>query len=114
MDKLEQHRQAMLALRAQLGHEALSQIASRIDIDPGYVSHMLSPGRKTDQKRIGEERVERLNAAFPGWFAAESGELTTAISCAPPPAYLWPEYLPPPPLRAVAGKPASPCNSFNT
>lgn len=97
MDKFEQRRQALLALRAQLGHGAISQIASRIDVDPSYVSRMLYPEGKAGQKRIGEDNVERLNAAFPGWLEAETGELTTAVSNAPPPGYVRLEHLSPTP-----------------
>jgi phage repressor protein C with HTH and peptisase S24 domain len=97
MDKFEQRRQALLALRAQLGHGAISQIASRIDVDPSYVSRMLYPEGKAGQKRIGEDNVERLNAAFPGWLEAETGELATAVSSAPPPGYVRLEHLSPTP-----------------
>ncbi len=68
MDKFEQRRQALLALRAQLGHGAISQIASRIDVDPSYVSRMLYPEGKAGQKRIGEEAPVSPEDQIPAWL----------------------------------------------
>lgn len=97
MDKFEQRRQALLELRAQLGHGAISQIASRIGVEPSYVSRMLYPEGKAGQKRIGEDNVERLNAAFPGWLQSGATELATAMSADPPPGYVRLEHLSPTP-----------------
>lgn len=68
MDKYEIRRQALTRLRDKLGYGAVASIASAIGKEPNYVSRMLYAPGKQGRKRIGEDSVELLNAAFPGWL----------------------------------------------
>lgn len=59
-----------------MGHGAIRKIAEGIGKDPSYVSRMLYPPTKTGYKRIGEDSVEDLDRAFPGWMtASQSAEM---------------------------------------
>lgn len=68
MDKYELRRSALQRLIDSLGRGGISKVADRIDKQPSYVSRMLFPPTKAGFKRIGEDTVDVLNKAFPGWL----------------------------------------------
>lgn len=78
MDKYEIRRLALVDLRANIGHGAVTKIAAAIGKDPNYVSRMMYPHGKKGRKRIGEDSVELLNQAFPSWLDSESNEPSRA------------------------------------
>ena len=69
MDKYEQRRHALKAMVERLGKGGISAVAERIGKDPSYVSRMLYPETKAGFKRMGEDTVEAMEAAYPGWIA---------------------------------------------
>lgn len=68
MDKFEVRRQALQRLVESIGHGGIARVAGRIGKEPNYVSRMLYPPGKPGKKRIGEDSVDALDAAFPGWL----------------------------------------------
>lgn len=74
MDKYEQRRVTLKKLADHLGRGGITQIAEKIGKQASYVSRMLYPAEKAGFKRIGEDTVDELNSAFPGWFS-NSGEI---------------------------------------
>lgn len=75
MDKYEQRRKALANLVENLGRGGISKIAVMIGKEANYVSRMLYPEGKAGRKRIGEDSVDALDQAFPGWHkAASNGE----------------------------------------
>lgn len=70
MDKFEHRRAALNALIGTLGKGGISAVASRINKDASYVSRMRYPPSKAGFKRMGEDTVDLLNNAYPGWLAA--------------------------------------------
>ncbi|MDR2219753.1 MAG: hypothetical protein LBE24_04140 [Methylobacillus sp.] len=77
MDKYEIRRTALINLRDQLGRGGISKIAASIGKAPDYVSRMLYPPNKKGGKRIGEDSVELLNEAFPGWLNGDPKQSIT-------------------------------------
>lgn len=86
MDKFEERRLALQQLVDGLGRGGIARVAERIGKEPNYVSRMLYPQGKAGRKRIGEDSVDALNAAFPGWLTTSQterddlGELTAVVS----------------------------------
>lgn len=72
MDKYEQRRLALQSLISDLGWGGVTKVAEKIGKAPSYVSRMLLPTSKAGYKRIGEDTVDSLTAAFPGWLAIPS------------------------------------------
>ena len=68
MDKYEARRTALQALISSFGKGGIAHVAAKIDKSASYVSRMLYPENKPGKKRIGEDSVDLLNAAFPGWL----------------------------------------------
>lgn len=68
MDKYEKRRAALKALIDGLGRGGISEVAERIGKQPSYISRLLYPQTKEGFKRIGEDTVDALNRAFPGWM----------------------------------------------
>lgn len=68
MDKYEHRRLSLQQLVDGIGHGGISRVAGAIGKEPNYVSRMLYPEGKRGGKRIGEDSVELLNAAYPGWL----------------------------------------------
>lgn len=75
MDKYEKRRTALADLVDKLGWGGITRVASSIGKDPSYVSRMLYPEGKAGKKRIGEDSVESLNSAFPGWLDEDPHKL---------------------------------------
>lgn len=69
MDKYEERRLALAALVKKMGRGAIGTIATRIEKDASYVSRMLYPLDKPGHKRIGEDTLDLLRAAYPEHFA---------------------------------------------
>ena len=72
MDKYENRRLSLLALKKKLGKGAVQTIAGKIGKDPTYVSRMLMPPEKEGRKRITEDFVDLLDEAYPGWLYGEN------------------------------------------
>lgn len=68
MDKFEKRRASLQALADELGRGGIAQIAKKISKEPSYVSRMLYPPTKSGSKRIGEETLGLLQAAYPQHF----------------------------------------------
>lgn len=68
MDKFERRRLALVALIKGLGRGGIKKVAAKIGKDDSYVSRMQYEITKKGAKRIGEDSVEALNEAFPGWL----------------------------------------------
>jgi hypothetical protein len=68
MHKYDIRRAALRALADKLGWGGITEIARKISKDPNYVSRMLSSPEKKGAKNIGEDSVDALNDAFPGWL----------------------------------------------
>lgn len=68
MDKYEQRRLALKALSDSLGRGGVAAIATRIGKDASYVSRMLYEPGKAGRKRIGEDMLGLLAAAYPDSF----------------------------------------------
>lgn len=77
MDKFEERRLNLLKLVTEMGHGGRQRVAHAIQKSPSYVARMLYPKDKEGKKGIGEDSVELLDKAFPGWrpMAGESGHL---------------------------------------
>lgn len=71
MDKYEQRRISLIALRDKLGHGGIKKIAENAGFSADYVSRMLYPIGKPGKKNIGEDSVDKISAAFPGWNLAD-------------------------------------------
>lgn len=97
MDKFEHRRQALRALVDNLGRGGISAVAKKIGKEASYVSRMLYPEGKGGMKRIGEDTVELLREAYPGFFTA-SGALASAESGTPTSAEPEPADVPRPPV----------------
>lgn len=98
MNKYDERRIALQRLRDRLGYGAIRQIADAIGKDPSYVSRMLYPSTKDGRKRIGEDSVDALNLAFPGWMDDVTDTEVVRVSEAQPPAgYVRLEHLSPSP-----------------
>lgn len=86
MDKFEERRLALLDLVNEMGRGGRIQIANAIGKTPDYISRMLYPKDKPGRKGIGEDSVEKLDAAFPGWlkkqptFAPQANEEKAAYN----------------------------------
>lgn len=72
MDKFELRRKALRKLVDGLGYGGISQVATKIGKEPNYVSRMLYTEDKPGRKRIGEDSVELLDKAFPGWMTGDT------------------------------------------
>lgn len=68
MDKYAQRRAALQKLADSLGRGGITKIADKIGKQASYVSRMLYPEGKEGFKRIGEDTVDLLDCAFPGWM----------------------------------------------
>lgn len=83
MDKFEERRTALQHLVDSLGRGGIARVAEKIGKEPNYVSRMLYPPGKPGKKRIGEDSVDALSSAFPGWLGSaptsEITELTTVV-----------------------------------
>jgi hypothetical protein len=67
MDKYEKRRLDLLNLVEQMGRGGRVRVAAAINKTPDYISRMLYPKNKAGHKGIGEDSVELLDAAYPGW-----------------------------------------------
>lgn len=67
MDKFERRRLDLIALVNSIGHGGIARVAAGIGKDASYVSRMLYEPGKAGRKRIGEDSVDALDHAFPGW-----------------------------------------------
>lgn len=84
MEKIyEERRSALIALRDKFGRGAIAHIAKETGLDSNYVSRLLYPAGKAGKKNIGDETVQKLDQAFPGWMAAST---TAKIETATPTA----------------------------
>lgn len=80
MDKFEQRRLDLLHLVTQMGKGGRSRVAMAIGKPADYISRMLYPKDKPGRKGIGEDSVDLLDKAFPGWRSgAHAGELPASI-----------------------------------
>jgi hypothetical protein len=70
MDKYDVRRTALRLLVDGLGRGGIARVAQAIGKAPDYVSRMLYEPGKPGGKRIGEDSVERITEAFPGWLNA--------------------------------------------
>ncbi len=75
MDKYEQRRAALQKLADSLGRGGITKIADKIGKQASYVSRMLYPEGKEGFKRIGEDTVDALNIAFPGWLKPQKDDI---------------------------------------
>lgn len=72
MTKFEARRTALDALVTSFGRGGIAKVAEAIGKEPNYVSRMLYPEGKKGAKRIGEDSVELITQAFPGWLDSAS------------------------------------------
>lgn len=70
MDKYEERRLALKSLVDTLGRGGIARVATRLNIEPSYVSRMLFPAGRNGRKRIGEDMLDALVEAYPDWFAS--------------------------------------------
>lgn len=75
MDKYEQRRAALKKLADSLGRGGITKIADKLGKQASYVSRMLYPEGKEGFKRIGEDTVDELDRAFPGWLNKEQSPI---------------------------------------
>lgn len=68
MDKYEFRRTKLLALITQMGRGGRVRVSQAIGKSPDYISRMLYPKDKAGHKGIGEDSVELIEKAFPGWL----------------------------------------------
>jgi hypothetical protein len=68
MDKYELRRTKLLALINQMGRGGRVRLSQAIGKSPDYISRMLYPKGKAGHKGIGEDSVELIEKAFPGWL----------------------------------------------
>jgi hypothetical protein len=68
MDKYELRRTKLLALINQMGRGGRVRLSQAIGKSPDYISRMLYPKSKAGHKGIGEDSVELIEKAFPGWL----------------------------------------------
>jgi hypothetical protein len=68
MDKYEVRRTKLLALINQMGRGGRVRVSQAIGKSPDYISRMLYPKDKAGHKGIGEDSVELIEKAFPGWL----------------------------------------------
>ncbi len=71
MDKFERRRRLLQRLRDTLGRGGVTRIARGINRETNYVSRLLAPSDNKHQKNIGDDLVEALDSAFPGWQSEE-------------------------------------------
>lgn len=93
MDKYESRRADLKALVDSLGRGGIAAVASSIGKEPNYVSRMLYPPGKQGRKRIGEDSLDLLVAAYPEWFGEKNTEPKRplkVIEC--PDLYTIPQY----------------------
>lgn len=70
MDKYEARRLALRKLIDAKGRGGIAEVATRIGKPDNYVSRMLYPAGKPGRKRIGEDTLDDLVAAYPAAFSA--------------------------------------------
>lgn len=75
MDKYERRRQHVISLMHQRCEGKAARLAEKIDVSASYASRMLYDPEKAGYKRIGEDMVERIEAAF----GLARGALDTSI-----------------------------------
>lgn len=80
MDKFEHRRIALERLVTSLGRGGIAQVAGKIGKEPNYVSRMLYVEGKAGRKRIGEDSVEQLDKAYPGWMASSAVDQSQVIN----------------------------------
>ena len=73
MDKFEKRRIALVKLISGIGHGGIKRVADKIGKSESYVSRMQYESTKKGAKGIGEDSVDALNEAFPGWLVDDSG-----------------------------------------
>jgi len=86
MDKYEQRRLALRGLADDLGRGALAKIGAKIGKDASYVSRMLYEPGKAGRKRIGEDTLAALAAAYPDRFP--SSPVAQVLETETPPGYV--------------------------
>jgi len=64
MDKYEQRRQNLIALMHKHCEGKAARLAEKIEVSASYASRMLYDPSKDGYKRIGEDMVDRIEAAF--------------------------------------------------
>lgn len=79
MDKFEARRHALKRLVEGFGHGGIARVAAAINKEPNYVSRMLYPPGKPGRKRIGEDSVDALDSAYPGWLSAPQSASSTDV-----------------------------------
>ena len=80
MDKFEERRLDLLRLINEMGRGGRVRVASAIGKSPDYIARMLYPKDKPGYKGIGEDSVDLLDKAFPGWRPASSSAPETTNS----------------------------------
>ncbi len=68
MDKYEVRRTKLLELINKMGRGGRVRVSQAIGKSPDYISRMLYPKDKAGHKGIGEDSVELIEKAFPGWL----------------------------------------------
>lgn len=68
MDKFEIRRLALRRIVDQIGRGGIAQVARNIGREANYVSRMLYPEGKRGKKNIGDELIDAIEAAYPGWL----------------------------------------------
>ncbi|MDR0212889.1 MAG: hypothetical protein LBJ15_02655 [Comamonas sp.] len=100
MDKYEIRRQALQSLVDHLGRGGIAAIAQKIGKDASYVSRMLYPQDKKGSKRIGEDTLEALVTAYPGFLSSETVQRVDVLPSReeiPPSGYVRLQHLSPRP-----------------
>lgn len=86
MNKYEQRRLDLLTLIEKMGRGGRVRVATAINKSPDYISRMLYPKDKPGHKGIGEDSVDMLDKAFPGWqtqnAASVNSNPTTIVTTA--------------------------------
>lgn len=83
LDRYETRRLALKALVDSMGRGGRAEVAKRIQKEASYVARLLYPPGKDGRKRIGDELMDALSKAYPGWLEREQ-KPGAAAAVAPP------------------------------
>lgn len=68
MDKFERRRLALKRLTDGIGRGGIARVAKAIGREANYVSRMLYPKGKEGRKNIGDDLIDAIENAYPGWL----------------------------------------------
>lgn len=82
MTKADRRRQLLRSLIDERFSGVSARFADAVGITPSYVSRMLYPEGKSGAKRIGEDSIEKIEAALgiAGYFSGATSDIETTVS----------------------------------